>query len=126
MEWRTLVPGVLVIVLLFLSGCTSGSVNGQEIGQGPVRAHFEHTGDWSVGMGCFEKVTGYAFNTGNATVQNAVLGFNLVDIRSGLIRDSRSVYLGTLNPGQSRTFESDLEGECLPDYRVDAVILSGS
>jgi hypothetical protein len=51
-----------------------------------------------------------------------VLNLNLVNTKTKTIRDSRSVFIGTLGAGQSVTFESVLDGECLQDYRVDAVL----
>jgi hypothetical protein len=104
-------------------GCTSRTAGGEDLAQGSVRAHYEHHNDWWIGPGCFEKVTGYAYNTGNTTVDPVVLNFNLIEAGSGKVRDSRSVYLGSLGAGQSRAFESDLDGECMPDYRVDGRIL---
>ncbi len=113
----------LVIAAALLAGCTSIPSGGTDIAGGTIRAHFEHHGELSFGLGCFEKVTGYTYNAGNATAEGVRLNFNLIDTRTGTIRDSRSVFLGTLQAGQSRSFESDLNGECLPDYRVEGTIV---
>ncbi|MDD1683765.1 MAG: FxLYD domain-containing protein [Methanoregula sp.] len=120
---KTAILIVLFIAAVFLPGCTSHTAAGQDIARDTIRAHYEHHGDWSPGFGCFEKITGYAYNTGNITVDTVVLNYNLVDTQSGTIRDSRSVFIGTMEAGQSRTFETDLEGECIPAYRVDATIV---
>lgn len=114
---------MLLTAAVFLTGCTSNTVAGQDIAQDTIRAHYEHHGDWSPGLGCFEKVSGYAYNAGNTTVDTVVLNFNLVDTQSGTIRDSRSVFIGTMGAGQSRTFETDLDGECIPEYRVEGSIV---
>ena len=109
-----------LIAVVLLAGCTSTPSGGGDIAEGAVGAHFEYRTGWSPGLGCYEKVSGYAFNAGNMTVKDVRLNLNLVNDETGTIRDSRSVYLGTLAAGASRTFESDLDGECLPDYRVEA------
>ncbi|MGB9175634.1 MAG: hypothetical protein WCB46_02715 [Methanoregula sp.] len=120
---KTAIVFMLLIAVVFLAGCTSPPASGQEIAQDTIRAHYEHHGDWSFGPGCYEKVTGYAYNAGNTTVDNVVLYFNLIDTKTGTIRDSRSVFIGTLGAGLSCTFETDLDGECIQDYRVDGTIV---
>jgi hypothetical protein len=120
---KTAIVFMLLLAVVFCAGCTSTPAASREIAQDTVRAHYEHHGDWSVGLGCFEKVTGYAYNAGNATADNVVLNFNLVNIQTGTIRDSRSVFIGTLGVGQSGTFEADLDGECTQDYLVDATVV---
>jgi len=113
----------LIVAAVLCAGCNSTPPNGADIAGNTVRAHYEHHGEWSFGLGCFEKVTGYAYNAGNATVSDVRLNFNLVEVRTGTIRDSRQVFIGPLQAGQSRTFDADLDGECWPDYRVDASII---
>jgi hypothetical protein len=119
---KTALVFMLLAAVVFLAGCTSSPAAGQEVAQDTIRAHYEHHGDWSTGLGCFDKVSGYAYNAGNASADNVVLNFNLVNIQSGTIRDSRSVFIGTLGAGLSRTFETELNGECTQDYRVDGTI----
>lgn len=114
---------MLLVAVVFLAGCTSNPAAGREIAQDTVRAHYEHHGDWAPGLGCFEKVSGYAYNTGNTSVAPVLLNFNLIDIRTGTIRDSRFVFLDFMEPGQSRTFETDLDGECIQDYRIEGNIV---
>jgi predicted small secreted protein len=120
---KTAIVFMLLIAVVFLAGCTSDTAVGKDIAQDTIRAHYEHHGDWSPGLGCFEKVSGYVYNAGNTTVDTVVLNFNLVDTQTGTLRDSRSVFLGTMEAGQSHTFETDLEGECIPEYRVDATLV---
>jgi len=114
---------IILIAATFLAGCMSTPSGGGEFAEESIAAHYEYRADWSPGFGCYEKVSGYAFNAGNMTVDNVRLNFNLVNTETGTIRDSRSVFLGTLATGVSRTFESDLDGECLPEYRIEASIL---
>ncbi len=118
----TAIVFMLLVAVVFLAGCSSEKAAAPEIGKDTIRVHYEHHGDWSPGLGCFEKVSGYAYDAGNLSVDGVRLNFNLIDIRTGTIRDSRSVFLGTLEAGQSRTFEADLDGECVGDYRVDGTI----
>ena len=108
---------------VFLAGCTTTPTAGQDTTQDTIRAHYEYYDSWSIGLGCYEKVSGYAYNTGNTSVDNVVLNFNLVDTKTGTIRDSRSVFFGTMGAGQSRTFESVLDGECAQQYQVKATII---
>lgn len=111
---------ILLAATVFLAGCTNTASGGQDTSAGNLRAHYEYKESWSVGQGCYGKVTGYAFNAGNASADGVVLNFNLIDTRTGTIRDSRQVFIGTIEPGQSRTYETVLDGECAEDYRVDA------
>lgn len=119
---RTFMIILLVISLVFLGGCSTTAPASQETSRDTVRAHYTYTESWSPVTGCYGKVTGYAFTTGNATVENVALNFNLIDTRTGTIRDSRPVFIGRMMAGQSITFESVLDGECLREYRVDGAI----
>jgi len=120
-------PQILIVLLLiagaFLAGCTTMSAEGRDIAQDTIRAHFEHNGDWTPGSGCYENVRGYAYNPGNSAEDTLVLTFNLVNNQTSTIRDSRSVFIGTIGAGQSATFETDMNGECLEEYRVMGTIL---
>jgi predicted small secreted protein len=120
---KTAIVFMLLVAVAFMAGCTAAPSAGQEIAKDTIRAHYEHHGDWSPGLGCFEKVSGYAYNAGNTSVDNVVLDFNLINVQTGTIRDSRSVFIGTMGAGQSRMFETDLDGECTQDYRVDGTIV---
>jgi hypothetical protein len=42
-----------------------------------------------------------------------------VNTGTGTIRDSRSVFIGTVGKGETRTYETVLDGECTQDYRVE-------
>ena len=115
-----LIFAIMLMGTVFLAGCTNTASGGQDASSGNLRTHFEYKESWSVGQGCYGKVTGYAFNAGDTSADSVVLNFNLIDTRSGTIRDSRPVFIGTITPGQSRTYETVLDGECTEDYRVDA------
>ena len=110
---------ILIALALFVAGCTSTDAGGKDSSSGNLKAHYEYRESWWVTQGCYGKVTGYAFNAGNGSADNVQLNFNLVNTRTNTIRDSRSVWFGTVEGGQSRTFETNLDGECSEDYRVD-------
>ena len=120
---KTAIVCMLMVAVSLLAGCTSAPLASRDIEQGTLRAHYEHHGDWTPGLGCFEKVSGYAYNAGNASVAPVMLTFSLTDIRTMTIRDSGFVYLDVMGPGQSRTFETDLDGECIRDYRIEGSIV---
>jgi outer membrane lipoprotein SlyB len=120
---KTALVVMLIIAVVVLAGCTTTGTAGRETARDTIRAHYDYHESWSPVLGCYGKVSGYAYNAGNTTVENVVLDFNLVDTRTGTIRDSRSVFIGTMGAGQSGTFETALDGECTQDYRVDAAIL---
>ena len=64
-------------------------------------------------------MTGYVYNTGTMPVDDVRLTFNLVNAGTGTIRNSRSVYIGFVGPGNTTNFEMVLDGECTQEYRVD-------
>jgi hypothetical protein len=108
---------VLLVALAVCAGCTGTTV--RESPQGDLRAHYEFRGSWSPTIGCYELVSGYVYNAGTMTADSVVLHFNLVNTKTGTIRDSESVFIGPIIPGGSRTYEAVLDGECTEDYRVD-------
>jgi len=120
---KTAIVLLLIIVGVFLAGCITTPTAGQDTARDTIRAHYEYHDSWSIGLGYYGKVSGYVYNTGNLSVDNVVLNFNLVDSQTGTIRDSRSVFFGTMGAGQSGTFESVLDGECTQQYQVKATII---
>jgi hypothetical protein len=108
----------LVITLVFFCGCLSSPAV-YDRAQGDLHAHYEYTEGWSIGQGCYERVNGYVYNAGNMSDTAVELHFNLVNSGTGTIRDSRSIFAGPLGNGETRNFETVLDGECTQDYRVD-------
>jgi len=108
----------LVITLVFFSGCLSSPVV-YDSAQGDLHAHYEYTEGWSIGQGCYERVNGYVYNAGNMSDNAVQLNFNLVNTKTGTIRDSRSIFTGRVGKGETRTYETVLDGECTQEYRVD-------
>ena len=111
----------LVSVFILAAGCTGSNSGGSDTAQGSLRAHYDYQESWGPTYGCYSKVSGYAYNAGSAPVDNVQLDFNLVNSKTGSIRDSKQVSFGTLDAGQSRTFDVVLDGECTEDYRVEAI-----
>jgi hypothetical protein len=109
---------MLVITLVFLAGCTGTPVV-RDYTEGALHSHFEYNEGWSMGYGCHGRVTGYVYNTGSTPVDGVHLTFNLVNTGTGTIRDSRSVYVGPIGPGNTVNYETVLDGECSQQYRVD-------
>jgi hypothetical protein len=105
----------LLIGIAFFSGCAS-------LSQPELHAHYEYKGDFSLGLGCYERVSGYVYNSGNAPANSAILYFTLVNTRTGTIRDSKTLSIGYIGQGESRTFETTLDGDCGIDYRIDISI----
>ncbi len=91
-------------------------------GSGPVRASFvSQDPEWSFAKGCFWTVTYQVYNAGDQPEENVILHIELVDTGSNAVRDTRSVYVGTLEPGASTTVVSELDGECTSEYVVRAI-----
>jgi hypothetical protein len=109
---------ILIIILVFFSGCLTSSAV-YDSAQGDLHAHYGYTEGWSVGQGCYERVNGYVYNAGNSSEKAVQLNFNLVNTGTGTIRDSRSIFTGPVGKGETRTYETVLDGECTQDYRVD-------
>lgn len=108
----------IVIALVFLTGCISTPTVTIQT-EGALHAHYEYSEGWSIGQGCQGKITGYVYNTGDVPVYDVQLTFNLVNTGTGTIRDSRSVYVGPIGPGNTVNYETVLDGECTQQYRVD-------
>ena len=110
----------LAIPLVFFSGCLSSPAVYDRT-QGDLHTHYEYSEGWSIGQGCYERVKGYVYNTGNISTDSVQLHFNLVNSGTGTIRDSRSIIAGPLGKGETRNYETVLDGECTQEYRVDII-----
>jgi len=115
---NTFTVALLVIALVFFSGCL-GSPAVYDSAQGDLHAHYEYTEGWSIGQGCYEQVKGYVYTAGNVSADAVQLNFNLVNTGTGTIRDSRAIFIGPVGKGETRTYETVLDGECTQEYRVD-------
>ena len=112
-------------ILLMIAGCSSlssVSTYDQNSQSSQVQATLLKQGEnWGITRGCYYTVQYQVFNTGSTPARNVRLGVMLVHINDNAIRDSRDIYIGTLEPGSSTTVAVELDGECLKDYNVRAV-----
>jgi hypothetical protein len=115
---KIIAVSVLVIVFILFSGCISSPVV-RESAQGALHSHYEYSEGWSPTQGCYERVTGYVYNAGDVSFDAVQLNLNLVNSGTGSIRDSKPIFIGTIGAGETRTYETILDGECTQDYRVD-------
>ncbi len=115
---RIVAVSVLVIAFVLFSGCLSSPVV-RENAQGALHSHYEYSQGWSPTQGCYERVTGYVYNAGSTSFDAVQLNLNLVNSNTGSIRDSKSIFIGAVGAGETRTYETTLDGECTQDYRVD-------
>jgi uncharacterized protein YceK len=128
MKKITMIFGLIfVIAAATFAGCSSvrqlPTIPGQAgPGNSQVQATLlgEHD-HWDVSRGCYYSVQYQVFNTGNTTVRNVKLYVQLVHINDNAVRDSKEIYVGTLEPGSSSTVTAELDGECIRDYNTQAV-----
>jgi hypothetical protein len=112
---------VLTAAFLLGSGCVDAVV--LDSVSGDLHAHYAYKDDLSIGLGCYERVSGYTYNSGNSTPESVSLSLTLIDTGTGSIRDAKTLYIGELRPGESRTFDTTLDGDCSGHYRTDAKFL---
>jgi hypothetical protein len=114
---------VLLLTAAFMTGAGCVGAVVQDTASGDLHAHYTSSDDLSIGLGCYERVSGYAYNSGNTTPQAESLSLSLIDTTTGSIRDAKMLYIGVLSPGESRTFDTTLDGDCSGQYRTDAEFL---
>jgi hypothetical protein len=122
-----LVAAALVFGVALLAGCLSvpglsapggfepGKVDGVSVnllGSEP---------DFSPTRGCIWAVTVQVYNTGNNSAENVQVYLELVDASSGAVRDTRTVYVGSLPSGESKTVIAELDGDCINEYNLRVV-----
>lgn len=115
MRKYTILSLICVISFLLISGCSV-------IGNPEVHVQGQTNNDWSLGMGCYTKFYGTAYNSGTADANNVEVEIKLIN-SAGALRDSKRVYIGSLKQGESKNFESILDGECKDNYRTELEII---
>jgi PBP1b-binding outer membrane lipoprotein LpoB len=103
---------ILGITIVF-TGCTGYAPYPE------LHAHVESKSDFSLGLGCYERVSGYVYNSGTGPANNAKITLTLVNTNTGTIVDSKVVSLGYIEKGGSRNFETILDRDCGGNYRID-------
>jgi hypothetical protein len=115
-----MIAGILVVVITLVSSSACLSMTTvRDNSDGPLHAHYQYQDAWSPELGCYSHLTGYVYNAGNVSAENVRLNFNLVNTQTGTIRDSKSIFVGSLAAGDTASYEAMLDGECTQDYRVD-------
>ena len=111
---------LLAVALLVLAAGCAEQVPASVVSSGGVSASVSKVeSHWNFGLGCYWKPSGTVFNSGDAVARNVIVYVQLVDLTSGNIRDSKTIAVGDLVKGDSRTFEVSLDGECDRNYRVE-------
>lgn len=67
------------------------------------------TEHWSLSLGTYYTASFVVYNTGDATAKNVYLIIQLT--QNGNVRDSETVYIGNLAPGEQKTASRSLDGE---------------
>jgi hypothetical protein len=110
---------ILTIALLLAAGCAQQAPvsvvpsNGLSASVSKVEDH------WNPGLGCYWRAYGTVFNSGDAPARGVVAYVQLIDTATGNIRDAKTISMGDLVKGDSRSFEVSLDGECDRTYRVE-------
>lgn len=117
----------ILITIIFSAGCSGSNSQSTYSPKIIPRAELHVTipqsdSKWSLGLGCYYQPTGTAYNSGNAQADNVIVTVSLIDSNSGTIRDSKSVAIGSLEPGQSQSFSITLDGECNHNYSMKSSI----
>jgi hypothetical protein len=123
---RFLLLVMLAIALFLLAGCTM-QAPASVIQTGNLSASVSKVEDhWNPGLGCYWRVYGTVFKSGSGVPGNALVYVQLIDTASGNIRDSKTLAVGNLAKGESRSFEVALDGECDHSYRVEVRPVEGT
>jgi hypothetical protein len=110
---------ILAIALLLVAGCAEHAP-ASVVPSGGLSASVSKVEDhWNFGLGCYWKPSGTVFNSGETEARNVVAYVQLIDTSTGNIRDAKTIALGNLSKGDSRSFEVSLDGECDRNYRIE-------
>ncbi len=77
--------------------------------------------DWGFSRGCTWTAVLQVANLGSIQEKNVHLQVELVNARTGAVRDAKDLFLGTIGPGEEKTVRVVLDGECLDEYTVRAI-----
>jgi len=79
--------------------------------------------DWGFSRGCTWTAVLQVANPGSIQEKNVHLHVELVNARTGAVRDAKDLFLGTIGPGEEKTARVVLDGECLDEYTIRAIPL---
>jgi hypothetical protein len=110
---------ILVIALLLTAGCAE-QAPASVVPSGGLSASASKVEDhWNPGLGCYWRAYGTVYNSADTTARGVIVYVQLIDTSSGNIRDAKTISVGDLVKGDSRSFEVALDGECDRSYRVE-------
>jgi hypothetical protein len=122
-------PIVIIFFLVLSSVILSGCVSVPDLaGSGPASKEVAGVSvnlirsepSWSFSRGCFWTFTIQVYNHGDIEARNVNVQMELVDAGTGAVRDTMQVYVGSLAPGESKMILSDLDGDCINEYTLNA------
>jgi hypothetical protein len=117
---------ILAIALILVAGCAEHAP-ASVVPSGGLSASVSKVEDhWNFGLGCYWKPSGTVYNSGDVEASNVVVYVQLIDTSTGDIRDSKTIALGNLAKGDSRSFEVSLDGECDRSYRIEVRPTAGA
>jgi uncharacterized membrane protein len=125
------IPVLMLLALTAFALTTAGCItdlhpipnvqSGTDTGQLVEVSLLSAKGDYSLGRGCSWTVQYQVLNKGTAPARNVRLEVELVNDETSAVRDSKTVFAGTLGPGDVKTVTLDLDGECGKDYGVRVI-----
>jgi len=116
---------ILAVALLLTAGCAEHAPS-SVVPSGSLSASVSKVEDhWNFGLGCYWKPSGTVYNSGETEAPNVVVYVQLVDTSTGNIRDAKTIAVGNLARGDSRSFEVSLDGECDKGYRIEVRPMEG-
>ncbi|MDD1660339.1 MAG: hypothetical protein LUQ62_03945 [Methanomicrobiales archaeon] len=126
---RRIVPAVIPLLVLaalvLASGCAEHAQSSVVPADGLSTSVAKVEDHWNTGLGCYWKAYGSVFTSGGNPARDVSVYVQLIDTQSGNIRDTRTLELGDLAAGDSRSFEIALDGECDRTYRVEVRPMAG-
>jgi hypothetical protein len=123
---RSLPVVILVIALLLTCGCAE-QAPASVVPSGGLSASVSKVEDhWNLGLGCYWRAYGTVYSSADTTARNVVVYVQLIDTSSGNIRDAKTISVGDLAKGESRSFDVSLDGECDHSYRVEVRPVPGA
>ncbi|HDQ07303.1 MAG TPA: hypothetical protein ENN44_00735 [Methanoculleus sp.] len=111
------------LLLVFVSGCTSsGNPFNNYIPKPNLESNLlTQEGDWSLSQGYFWTAEFQIYNSGDATAKNVYATVQLVKPNNA-IRDSKRIYVGNLNPGDSTVIYVELDCDYDDDTKYSVIL----
>ncbi|MDI9633077.1 MAG: hypothetical protein QFX32_03365 [Methanolinea sp.] len=129
MQKSAVLAFLVTLALLLCGGCVSvltqtgggegvsATANGTALRATLVR----QDADWGISRGCTWETVFQVYNPGTTRERNVYLHVELLNADTGVVRDTKELFIGALGPGEERTVTIELDGECLKQYTVRAI-----